>query len=188
MATEPKTIRETSIVIQGVVDRLDLVQKMTWGVIGLLGTLIAGAVALYFQIGDLKVDVAVVKANFGFLKEQQTAIQEALRSIDIKTQASLSRIEGKVGSAMPPSAVDLPLQLAADEIAFLRTALKPVKTDTPLSTRVGDEITSRLEVLPRVVVDKIPQLASFSFTYDRSGAVLLVSNRTRRVVQIIEVA
>jgi len=33
-----------------------------------------------------------------------------------------------------------------------------------------------------------PRLASYSFTFDESGAVLLVSNRTRKVAAIIEAA
>jgi hypothetical protein len=192
LAIEPRSFRETNLVLEGLEARLDLIQKMTWGVIGLLGALVAGAAALYFQIGDIRTDVAVLKTNFGSLKEQQTAIQETLRLIDSKTQASLSRIENKLTSNQTPPPIpgpdEKPLRLGDDEIAMLRGALKPTKNDKPQQAKIGDIVSDRLFVLPAAIIDKIPRLVSYGYTYDQSGSVLIVSNRTRRVAEIIEAA
>jgi hypothetical protein len=194
LAIEPKTFRETNIVLEGLEARLNLIQKMTWGVIGLLGALITGAAALYFQLGDIRTDVAVLKANLGSLKEQQSAIQESLRSIDTRTQASLSRIENKLASNQTPAPLqgpdESPLKLADEEIALLRAVLKTVKFDKPQEAKIGNFVSDQatLAVMPRAIIDKIPRLASYSFTYDPSGSLLIVSNRTGRVAAIIEPA
>jgi hypothetical protein len=190
MATEPKTIRETSIVIQGVVERLDLVQKITWAIVGLLGTLIAGAAAIYFQLGDIRTDVAVVKANLGSVREQLSAVQETLRSSAARTQASLSTIEGKLGKDYPTVGTGSEdLNLSDEEVYLIREVMKPIKTGKPQQAKIGDELPDAvsldLKVLPRKLTDKIPRLASYSYLYDASGALLLISNRTRRVAQII---
>jgi hypothetical protein len=146
LAIEPKSFRETNLVLEGLEARLGLIQKLTWYVIGLLGALIAGAAALYFQLGDIRTDVAVLKANFGSLKEQQSEIQQSLRSIDSKTQTSLSRIENKLTPAAPapvplatplPGPEETPLRLGGDEIALLREMLKPTKLNKA-QARVGD--------------------------------------------------
>jgi hypothetical protein len=189
MAIEPKTVRETNIVVQGVVDRLDLVQKMTWGVIALLGTLIAGAAALYIQIGDVRTDVAVLKSTLGVMKDQQSAIQESLRSLETKSQASLSRIENKLASNQVPDTPEPPLNLADSEIDFLRTAMKIFRTGKPVAAKAGDQVPDgATKPLPANIIDKIPRLQNYGYTYDQSGAVLIVSSRTRRIVEIIEPA
>lgn len=191
MATEPKNIRESNIAMQGVVDRLDLVQKITWAIVAMLGTLIAGAAAIYFQIGEIRTDVAVLKANLASLKEQQSSIQETLRSTGEKTLASLSQIESKLpvrgGPISQPD--DAPLTLSDSDIELIRNVLKPLKTGQTQEAKLGDEVPDRnVRVLPRTVTDKIPRLASYSYFHDAGGSVVLVSNRTRRVVQIIEPA
>jgi hypothetical protein len=167
LAIEPKSFRETNLVLEGLEARLDLIQKLTWYVIGLLGALAAGAAALYFQLADIRTDVAVLKTNFASLKEQQSAIQESLRSIDSKTQASLSRIENRLTSNQTPppplpSPGEAPLKLEGDEIALLRGALKPLKLDKPQEAKIGDLVSdqAQLTVMPRAVIDKIPRLAS----------------------------
>ena len=106
MASDPKTIRESNLAMAGLEGRFDFLQKMVWSVIALLGTLIAGAFALYFQLGEIKTDVAVVKANFAALKEQQAAIQESIRSMDNKSQASLTRIETKLSNSQPANSAE----------------------------------------------------------------------------------
>ncbi len=176
MAIEPKTVRETNIVIQGVVDRLDLVQKMTWGVIALLGTLIAGAAALYVQIGDVRTDVAVMKSTLGAMKEQQSAIQESLRSIEAKTQASLSRIENKLASNQAPGTPEPPLNLADSEIDLLRTVLKGARTGRPVEAKMGDQVPDgAIKALPSNIIDKIPRLRDYGYAYDQSVPTIRVA-------------
>jgi hypothetical protein len=191
MATEPKTIRETLILIQGVVDRLDLVQKITWAIVALLGTLIAGAAAIYLQLGDIRTDVAVLKTNISSLKEQLSAVQETLRSSAARTQLSLSSIESKLPTAVIGQNRDTvgtspELNLSDSDLDLLRNVLKPIKTDKRQQTKIGDLLPDQdLRVLPRIVVEKIPRLVSYSYTYDDSGSLLLVSNFTRRIAQIV---
>jgi hypothetical protein len=61
MSTDPKTFRETNLVIAGLEARVGLILKMIWAVIGMLGTLMAGAVALLSQVGDVKSDLASIR-------------------------------------------------------------------------------------------------------------------------------
>ena len=44
--TEPRNYREANIARQGLEDRVDLLQKWLWGLAGLLGTVLAAAVAI----------------------------------------------------------------------------------------------------------------------------------------------
>jgi hypothetical protein len=96
--TEPKTIRETAILLAGVDARLGLVQKMVWGLFALLGTLLAGAAALYVQIGDLKTEVAVVRATTQAIDTRSLKFEKTLEDIraeQSRTRESLSRIEAR---------------------------------------------------------------------------------------------
>ncbi|MBR1232581.1 hypothetical protein [Bradyrhizobium sp. AUGA SZCCT0182] len=192
MASEPKTIRETNLALLGLEGKLGLLQSMVWAVIGLLGTLIAGAFALYSQIGEIKTDVAVVKSSFSALKEQQTAIQESIRSIDAKSQASFSRIENRLGGnqLLPAPQESAPLNLAQAEVDLIKAFLKVSRTTSPLATSLGMNIEddTSLRPLPQLVVAKIPRLAAYSYMYDPSGALVLVSNRNRKVEAIIQPA
>ena len=194
MAIEPKSFRETNLVLEALEARLNLIQRMTWSVIGLLGALVAGAAALYLQLGDIKTDVAVLRANFGSLKEQQSAIKESLQSMDTKIQASLSRMENKLTSNQTPPLVPgpdgTPLKLGDEEIALLRVILKPTKYGKPQEAKIGQPVSDRAKLfaMPRAIIDKIPRLANYSYTYDPSGSILIVSNSTKLVADIIEAA
>jgi hypothetical protein len=110
--TEPKTIRETAILVGGLDARLGLVQKMVWGIFALLGTLLGGAAALYVQIGDLKTEIAAMKATVAATGERGGRIEktlEELRSDTVQTQRTLARIEARLASAdevnRPPTVV-----------------------------------------------------------------------------------
>jgi hypothetical protein len=191
LAAEPKNIRESNFAMAGLEGRLTLIQAMVWSVIGLIGALIAGAFALYLQLGEIKTDVAVLKNTLGTIKEQQAKIEEGLRSIESKTLGSLSRIENRLASNQPPPAPDPkqddPLNLSAEDIATIREILKPQPTGNQLTVRVGDVAQGVLiPILPSAVTDKIPRLRNYRYTIDRqSGAVLIVSNRTLRILEII---
>jgi septation ring formation regulator EzrA len=98
MIPEPKTIRESNIFVAGIEARLGLVQKMVWGVIALLGTLLAGAAALYVQIGDLRTDLAVVKTNVTAINDRVVKMDKSIdevRADETRIRETLTRIETK---------------------------------------------------------------------------------------------
>jgi hypothetical protein len=183
MAVEPKTIRETNIAMEGIEGRLGILSKMIWTVVGLLGTLLLAAFALYSQLGDIKTDLAVLKSTVGTIGDRQAKIEESVRSLESKALASLNRIETRL---LPPDTPVLaPLNLDPDQIAFLREALKARRTDKPALAKIGDLVADfKFPSLPDFVVDKIPFLRGFRYTYDQSGAILLLAGG--RVVQIVE--
>lgn len=101
MTTEPKSFRETNLVLGGIEARVDLVQKMVWAVIGLLGALVTGAFALYSQIGDLKTNVAVVKTTAATINERVTRIDKSVESVlasGVTASSALSRIEARLSA------------------------------------------------------------------------------------------
>jgi hypothetical protein len=195
MATEPKNIREVHFILEGLEGRLALVLKMTWGVIGLLGALLAGAAALYSQIGDIKSDVAVLKSNGETLKGQQAAIQDALRSTETKVLGPLSEIRTALVnqnqlSPNPPRPDDAPLNLSADEIAFLRESLQVKRKGDNTLARIGEVVPTSaiMPLIPASVTDKIPRLKGYRYTLDAGSGALLIVSRSLRVAEIIEPA
>ncbi|NVO17183.1 MAG: hypothetical protein HXX10_24420 [Rhodoplanes sp.] len=104
--TEPKTIRETAILVGGLDARLGLVQKMVWGIFALLGTLLAGAAALYVQIGDLKTEIAGIKATVAASSDRLGKIEKSLEDLRIEIAQAhrvLSRLDARLSSAnIPP--------------------------------------------------------------------------------------
>lgn len=116
MGTEPKTIRESNFFVAGIDARLGLVQKMVWAVLALIGTLLAGAAALYFQIGDLKIDLAVVKANLAVINDRVAKIDKSVEGIgadQARMRETLTRIEARLAarnnipSALPLASVPI---------------------------------------------------------------------------------
>jgi hypothetical protein len=176
----------------GLEGRLKLIQVGVGLVIGLLGTLIAGAFALYLQLGEVKTDVAVLKSNLGTIKEQQAKIEESLRSIETRALGSLSRIESRLAVNQPAPTPELkqddpPPNLSAEEIATIKEVLKPRPTGKPTTVKVQDTPGGTIIPLPREIVEKFPRLKAFRYAIDeQSGAVLIVSNRTGRILEIIE--
>ena len=102
MIPEPKTIRESNIFVAGIEARLGLVQKMVWGVIALLGTLLAGAAALYVQIGDLRTDLAVVKTNVTAINDRVVKMDKSIdevRADETRIRETLTRIEMRLAAS-----------------------------------------------------------------------------------------
>jgi outer membrane murein-binding lipoprotein Lpp len=186
MAVEPKTVRETSLVIAGIEARLDLVQKMVWAVIALLGTLVAGAGALYFQIGDLKTDVAVIKTNAAAINEKVSKIETSIddvRSAGNLASTTLGRIETRLDTAASQGRVGGPgflvgLTLSSDETQLIRAVLKPVLKGVPQQFKVGDLLEPGIFVamLPREITSKFLRLSGLLYFTDRSGALMLVAS------------
>jgi len=127
MPAEPRTIRESNFVVSGLEARLGLVLKMVWGVIALLGTLLAGAGALYVQIGELKTDAAVIKSSIVAINAKLAEIE----TVGTRNSNSLVRIENKLGIASvlpePPQqiAIGPTIRLTEWEIAFVLSIISP---------------------------------------------------------------
>lgn len=78
--SEPRTIRELNI-------SFSVFQKMVWTIIGFLGALIIGAIAIYIQTGDLKTDLAVVKANTSNIVERLKGFDSRIAVLDSRLVA-----------------------------------------------------------------------------------------------------
>jgi hypothetical protein len=210
MATEPKSVREVNVVLEGILKQFELFQKsiearfdflrnIVWVVIGLLGALLAGAFALSNQIGEIKTDVALLKSQSSEFTQKQTAVLESLKST---AEGALARVENRLASLttgqglQQTSNLEEPLKLSRLDTLLIRSLLKPVKTGRPLEIKVGDEVkevisADRVSIIPTIaplpaeLTDEVTKFKGLSFAYDPSGAVLIVSP-SRRVVAIIE--
>jgi hypothetical protein len=196
MPIEPKTIRETNFVIAGLDARLGLIQKMVWVVVGLLGTLLAGAAALYYQVGDLRTDVATIKTDLSTVKGQTERLTSGLQNFnEAQSNAldALRRIEGRVGtSRFDPQQprqdrpVNLPLiELSDSEIQIIRDVLKPTR-NPGAGFKLGEIISGTIvPFLPSAITEKIPKLQGIRYSFDADGAIALVDGTSYRVIKII---
>lgn len=103
--TEPKTIRETAILVAGLDARLGLLQKMVWGIFALLGTLLAGAAALYVQIGDLKTEIAGIRATVAASGDRLARIEKSVEDLRVEIGQAhriLSRLDARLTLGPPP--------------------------------------------------------------------------------------
>jgi hypothetical protein len=188
MAIEPKTIKETSIVIEGLEARLGLITKMVWAVIGMLGTLIAGAVALYSQLGDVKTDVAAVKATVAGINERLTGFDGGIREIrSAQTTAAttLARIDEATKQTRSPTVVpDPPEKVAAANAQFIRDLIKPMPTGSR-TYAVGNTVTGvTVQLLPPDITAKLPELRGLGYVVDAKAAIALV-DANYRVITLI---
>ena len=75
--------------------------------------------------------------------------------------------------------------------AILRDYFKLKRKSEPPSISVGEvpQNSYIIPFIPSTVTDKIPRLKGYRYTVDSaSGALLIVSSRTLRVVEIVEAA
>jgi hypothetical protein len=191
MSTEPKTFRETNLVIAGLEARVGLILKMIWAVIGMLGTLMAGAVALLSQVGDVKSDLASVKASIVALNDRIAGLESGIRDVrsaQSSAATTLARIDTAV-AAPPPKPGTNPTDLlrivsSSFNAQYMREVLKPVPTGQ--RTYVLGERVSGLTVplLPPAVIDKLPELTGLGYIFDAKGQIVLVDG-SYRVAAII---
>jgi hypothetical protein len=143
MADAPKTIREVNFQVSGVEARMELLLKMIIAALGLLGGLLAAAVAVYVQIGDVKTETRIELAKLAQrLDTIGRDIAEA-KTNDSRSLAALSRIENKlqgapvnVPSAVVAAAVQPPLPAALAGPA-LTLASKPPDSPSPPAASPG---------------------------------------------------
>jgi hypothetical protein len=188
MATEPRTIRESNILVGGIEARLGLLQKLLWVVLALLAGLLSGAAALYVQIGDVKTDLAVLKTNLSAVAERVNKIDKSVETISAdlnRAVVAVGRIEARLSAASPMPLQQQPQQpqqqsppqqrprdilLSESEMNAIREILKPATTGTlAASMRLGDRMSETLPPLPAALVDKIPKLKDFRYTVDRNS-------------------
>src|SRR5262245_44853740 len=150
MPIEPKTFRESNILIAGIEGRLRLLLWMVAAVVGLVGTLLAGAAALYSQISDVRVQVGVIDTKVGEINKRLDKIDDANK--DIRTNLdgallALERIEGRLTGVGPqqqaptvPSPPVREISLSDSEIQAVREIMKPIATGEAQYYEVGKPV------------------------------------------------
>jgi hypothetical protein len=193
MATEPKTTRETRIVIEGLNGRLNLITTMVVAVLGLLGALYIGGNSLNAQLGDIKKDVGKVQgtaegidkrlegldAEIREIRTAQTAAATTLARIDEATKQRTTYVSGQV----PP---DPPEKVAAfpPNAQLIRSLIKPMPTGSR-TYAVGNVVTGApVLLLPSDIVAKLPELRGLGYVVDAKAAIALV-DPSYRVVAVI---
>lgn len=159
---------------------------MVWAVIGMLGTLMAGAVALLSQVGDVKSDLASVKATVVGINDRMSGLESGIREMRTAQNSAattLARIDTAVATAPPrasPTPADV-LRIAnlPFNAQFMRDILKPVPTGQR-TFAVGERVTgSVVPLLPSVVVEKIPELTGLGYLIDAKAQIVLVDGNYR---------
>lgn len=205
---EPKSIREITFVVDGLAAQLDsvktsietrlddlkqnfdarlgLVQRLVWIVFGLLGTLVGGAASLYVQIGDIKSDVAGIKANLIANGERIGKIEkvlEDLRTDSSQIQRTLARIESRLASADPQMPMPaLPaLTLSASETQTLREALQ-ARAQITTSRPTDPPNRPDYQPLPENVTRKIHRLKGLQYGIVSDGSIVLFDPARKRIV------
>jgi hypothetical protein len=188
--TEPRNYREANIARKGLEDRVDLLQKWLWGLAGLLGTVLAAAAAIFYQLSDLKTDVAVVKANVSNVSDRLARIEKTVDEIrpeigQIRTETG--QILSRVSRAEPPPAprpqqpdqrnVIAGFYVTDGEAKLLRELLRvPQKTDAPATIGLWQRAPeSLLKPIPDDVTGKLPKLKGLRYAIDPgNNAIALV--------------
>ena len=191
--TEPKTIRELYAAFS-------VYQRMVWTIIGFIGGLIIGAIAIYIQIGELKTDLAVVKANTSNIIERLTGFDKRLGALDDRIAAldrnvqearaddrvlrAIGRVENQ-GSRTDP--VVAGFYVTAFEATLIIQHLRPpIRTDKPATLSVGSRVNEdRLRPLPEDITLKSARLKGVRYAIDDNNAIALVGPSTDVVFAIL---
>jgi hypothetical protein len=183
--TEPRTHREANIARQGLEARLGLLQKLIWTVIGLLGAMLAGAAAIYVQVGDLKTDLAIVQTSVSNVSDRLARIEKTIDDIRDNSGQILSRISRLEPAPRPqptpaPSPDSRPIAgfyLTDGEVKLLRELLRaPPKSDAPAKYGQWDRLPeSDTAPLPDDVTGKMAKLKGLRYAIDPgNNAIALV--------------
>ena len=189
--TDPKTIREQNIQNEGfrkgMEDRVGVFQKMVWTVIGLLGALLVGAIAIYIQIGDIKIDVAVIKTNLTNLIERFSKVEKNVED-SRADQLQILRTVGGIETRLPkPDPIIAGFYLTASEASAVASFLRPpLKSDNPPTIAVGSRVPENmLRPLPNDLLAKVPRLNGVRYAIDANNAIALVAPGTDVVFAIV---
>jgi hypothetical protein len=190
MPTEPKTIRETHFVVEGLEARVVLIQTIVWWVLGLLGTLIAGAIALYVQLGDVKTDLGSVKATITAINGQITELGKDIRELR-NEQSSATMTLGRIDTAIaalpkgPPNSANIQRIVSSpSNVQLVRAMLKPVPTGQKIYA-FGERVSGvNVPLLPSEVIDKFPELTGLGYIFDAKASIVFVDGNYRVVAVI----
>ena len=173
-----------------------LLTKLAFGIIGLLGLLVAGGFAIYSQLDELKTDLALSKRDISAVNEKLANLQNDVSAIR-KGQSSavemLTRLDDRL-SAMthtPPPPV-LALQINPAEAEFIRQYLKKVTGLKPIvkaGYKMGDIVPAhQLLDFPSFLKTKLPNLENTKYTVDEKGSIIIASTAEGRVLAVLSAA
>lgn len=169
---DPKSIRELNA-------SFTVFQTMVWTIIGFIGTLILGSLAIYSQLGDLKTDLAVIKVSTSNTTERLKALDDRLGALDARIASmdkstqegraemlrAVSRVESQ-GIRTDP--VVAGFYVTAFEATLIIQFLRPsIRTNRPAVLSVGSRVDEgRLQPLPEDAVIKSPRLRGVRYVID----------------------
>ena len=191
--TDPRNIREVNIQNEGfrksLEDRVGVFQKMVWTVIGLLGALLIAAFTIYFQIGDVKTDVAVVKTNITNLLERFSKVEknvEDSRSAERQMVIALGRIEARQ-QPVSRDPVVAGFYLTEGESSLVRQFIKTLpKNDNKPTISVGSQVPDdKLQPIPGDLEAKVPRLKGVRYVIDANNAIALTVPGTGFVFAVV---
>lgn len=194
MATEPKTVRETNIRMDGADRQINLIQTLLWIVLGSLGAIFAGAIAIYVQVGEIKSALAVQDSKLEGISKRLATLEEGTRSRDARLLREIVGLGAKLDQRSLPGIQ--PLNLADGEITFLRAYFK-IRAPTTAGVgnvvaakyySVGDVYSGETNRFPDDVAQKLPKLKGLNYTLDEHSGAMLITNAASAIVAIVRPA
>jgi hypothetical protein len=155
--------------------------------LGMLG----GGFFMFRDIGDVKVDIAKIKADVASVAEKAGNIERRLSdhaSATDRILAVLNSIQNQLPSG-PDDTAGLVLPLSTEEQALIRNVmgLSPPKTGgTPLY-KLGDIVPrDYVKAIPAALVGQLPRLSGLRYAIDpNDNSLILVAGPSNRVVAIV---
>jgi hypothetical protein len=157
---------------------------VTIGILGLLGLSVA---SLYYQLHNLKTELALAKENAA--DEKLMSLQREVSQIrqDQSSAASmLARLEDRLSPAsQPTSPLNNVPQITAVEGKLIREFLEKINALYPMidaGYKIGDKIPNgRLLDFSILLTEKVPKLKNTKYTIDEKGSIIIVSDENRVV-------
>lgn len=188
--TDPRTIRESNIAREGLEGRVDLLQKWLWGVTGLLGTILAAAVAIYSQVGDVKTDIAVIKTSVTNISGRLERMEKGLDDIRNDGRTILGRLRPAEPAPRPPTRdprdIIAGFWVTDAEAKLIRELLQaPQKTDAPPKIALWSRVPEAT-LIPDELVGKLPKLKGLRYAVDPgNNAIALIEPIGNGVIALI---
>jgi hypothetical protein len=170
---------------------------LMWGggsIAAILVAIVGGGIAIYYELSQLRTDVALVRRDTASALERLSRLEQAAdaaRSAQHEVKSSLGRIEGRlalVGGRPPvPRETDiiaaLDMKLVRDLFAFTATdVMLPAKSDYAVGANIEG---AELKPIPEAIWSKIPILKGLRSTLDGDKNIILVSGSSPRVIGIV---
>ena len=180
---EPTRIREVNFVIAGMERRLGLLQVLILAAIGMLGGLIAGALAIYVSVGDVKTSVAVVQTKIDAMASRLAAVEQGVSEVRSPTGEILTLLR-RIDQRQPSAPT---LSVTEEEAKLIRQTLgTPDRIGGTSKFAVGDVSPPDAKPLPEELAAKIPRLRGVRVVLDgATNALALIDPTSNRVFAII---